>query len=349
MYDIIFIQKFLLKSVHHNKSLALSNSWRHQFMWLNDMLSKLNEQFLIDAQSIDSTTFASYFFDCVFGLLSTSQNNSSLGSSDEDENEDYYDYYDQSASQSASNMNADDSYSSSYLTSFTLYPSSQPVNSSRLVCSLDKYDLTQQIHFTCTQIVTNHLASPNKTTEEYLQSKIVFDDSNYYLNTYLNRTKRYLTFVLFENDKLFPKSSVKSVSSTNESFSLYKYESTFYYDDLTEQKAQLTDTSFIESTYTSNRTACAQILALITSNNKSNQTTLLFDYKLKLNLTLEIKMPARYYNLIGLIQNRLVSDRLAAALLSNKTKANNFTSVETEKNLFDQIFYRYVYLVVKQY
>ena len=94
MYDISYIQRYLISNLNSNKTVNLqSKSWRHQFIWLNDMLSLLNEFYLRKASHvIDAKSFSSYFFD---GLLSIVTNVNNLTSSISEDYEDYYyDYVD---------------------------------------------------------------------------------------------------------------------------------------------------------------------------------------------------------------------------------------------------------------
>jgi len=94
MYDISFIQRYLISNLNSNKTFNLqSKSWRHQFIWLNDMLSRLNEFYLRKASHvIDAKSFSIYFFDC---LLSIVTNVNNFTSSISDDYEDYYyDYVD---------------------------------------------------------------------------------------------------------------------------------------------------------------------------------------------------------------------------------------------------------------
>ena len=94
MYDISFIQRFLILNLNANKSVNLqSKSWRHQFIWLNDMLSRLNEFYLRKASHvIDSKAFSSYFFDCLLSIVTNVNNLTSSISEDYDDY--YYDYVD---------------------------------------------------------------------------------------------------------------------------------------------------------------------------------------------------------------------------------------------------------------
>ena len=347
MYDIIFIQKFLLMSMHSNKTQTQSSTWRHQFMWLNDMLSKLNEYFLIDAQSIDSNTFSNYFFECIFGFLNNQNSNATSPTAQANDQEtssetedEYYDYYDQSNTNgNNNNINMDDvSYSSSYLASFTLpsqLSASIILNSSRLVCNLDKYDLTQQIHFSCNQYFNR-----STNTQTYLQTKLTFD-SNQVLNDYLNRTKRSITFVLFENDKLFPKKNTNQPSTLSaiNNFNYLKYESNYDVMNMMENKNKLIDIYSIDSK--TNSTTTSQILAFISSNRTISMIQP--EFKTNFNLSIEVKMPLRYYNLLGLIQNRIIMKTNELANINNKTNKTisspPIIRIETENNLFDQVFY----------
>lgn len=70
MYDIIFIQKYLLTILRSNKTSYLeSNTIKHEFLFLNDMLSRLNEFYVKQAQLLDSVTFSDYFFNALYEIV----------------------------------------------------------------------------------------------------------------------------------------------------------------------------------------------------------------------------------------------------------------------------------------
>ena len=132
MYDISYIQRYLISNLNTNKSVNLqSKSWRHQFIWLKDMLSRLNEFYLRKASHvIDAKSFSSYFFDC---LLSIVTNVNNLTSSISEDYEDYYyDYVDYLSLNKSENFVLQEEDNglllSTYLAAYTIYSKINLVN-----------------------------------------------------------------------------------------------------------------------------------------------------------------------------------------------------------------------------
>ncbi|RNA42586.1 adhesion G -coupled receptor A3 [Brachionus plicatilis] len=67
------LNKFDVINVQKNRSEVLdSNSWKHEFMFLNDMLSKLNEFYLIQAKLANLEVYGNYFFNVLMEVLGSS-------------------------------------------------------------------------------------------------------------------------------------------------------------------------------------------------------------------------------------------------------------------------------------
>lgn len=74
-FDVLNVQKYLIDLMHRNQSAILnSNSWKHEFMFLNDMLSKLNEFYLIQAKLTNLQVYGNYFFNVLIQVLTSSAN-----------------------------------------------------------------------------------------------------------------------------------------------------------------------------------------------------------------------------------------------------------------------------------
>lgn len=72
-FDVINVQKYLIELMERNRSEILnSNSWKHEFMFLNDMLSKLNEFYLKKAKLTNLKVNGNYFFHVLMEVLSSS-------------------------------------------------------------------------------------------------------------------------------------------------------------------------------------------------------------------------------------------------------------------------------------
>jgi hypothetical protein len=164
MYDILYIQRFLIESRPALKNLT--TSWKHQFLWLNDMFTKLNTHYFEQAQQIDSKIFSSYFFDTLLESITSPSSNNNNNNNNE--------------------LNKMNTLLSTSLAHTDL------IESNNTECSLNKYHLTQQIYFQC----DSYEPDSNKSTKQ----------ANRNLNTRLvvERSNRPLKVVLFENDKLFP-------------------------------------------------------------------------------------------------------------------------------------------------
>ncbi len=77
-YDILFIQRFLIADLNSNRSARIDSlPWRRQFVWLNDLLSRLSPIEMKNAHQLDPTTFNLYFSQCLIPVLTRDFNYSS--------------------------------------------------------------------------------------------------------------------------------------------------------------------------------------------------------------------------------------------------------------------------------
>lgn len=73
-YDINYIQKFLSMTLSANRSVLLaSSSWKHQFLWLSDMLARLSDFYLRRAQTTDPSLYSKFFFDSLMSVVDSDQ------------------------------------------------------------------------------------------------------------------------------------------------------------------------------------------------------------------------------------------------------------------------------------
>ncbi|CAF0803966.1 unnamed protein product [Brachionus calyciflorus] len=150
-YDITFIQNYLVDLINRNMSeLIKSTSWKHEFLFLNDMMSRLNEFYLKQAKLTDFKIFSNYFFDVLLEVL---------------------------MSNFEQNFGTSNDMLSSYLASVSV---SNPVFKNlknRISCKIEKYQLTQQIYFKC-----------DETIDQNVQSRIDFDPSM--ITSYTKNSKK---------------------------------------------------------------------------------------------------------------------------------------------------------------
>ncbi len=298
-FDIIYIQRFLIAHLNSTAN-KVSFSHKSQFIWLNDILSKLPA--LDQAKLVDPFTFATYFKRCLAIVVSDKMLNN--------QTEETYSQNVSKPDESGTVM------SSNYLTSVFVSSSiaqNKTLNSDRLVCFLDKYALTQQIYFRC--YLNNN---SNNQLFNMLSTRIELDSN--LTNYFLNRSKK-AVFILFENLNLFPNefypnSSFADLSKNNRLISL----------------ESSTDMDSNEN----NNQIASQIFALASHSIQEASS---------FNITLEIKMPSKYYRLLAKIESKLV-DRQREIYWkkpdNNSTNGSNFSNsrkiYEYEKNPFDQIF-----------
>ena len=292
MYDVLYIQKYLIKNLSSNRTNLQSGSWKQQFMWLNDMLSKLNPFYLNKAKQMDVNTFSAYFFECLLPIVS-SINSSDLSGSGDDEDY-YYDYVDSSTSHKnktkpviADDMVLLSSYLATYLVSPKMHISNklntthiQKLNGAKLVCDLDKYKLTHQLYLKCYD-------KPKMSSKEELQTRVEIGAG--LINSYLANWNE-IKLIVFENDSLFPVSE-----SANSSV----YDMT----NLVEYKKLVNANDEFEEFDSEQNITCSQVFALVSSNQSSSFVRV----ESQLNLTLEIKMPSMFYELIGLIELKIIN------------------------------------------
>jgi hypothetical protein len=312
IYDINFIQKYLVvassisdsdvelfSSLNQPKSLT----WRRQFLLLNDMLSRLSPIDLRIAESNDPETFRLYFFKCLLPTVIFDESALNLMTHETD-------IFSKPMQLSESSLlppeqpSAIESLRSSYLA----ITSPILVKSMKIICSLLKFNLSQQLYFKCFYLTPNN----NNSSDSSGQLSTTLDRTSFELN--INSTedkigsnRNQIKVVLFVNDKLFPAMNNQSplLKNSNNKTTI-------------QTSNETTKISPIQST-------CSQIFSL--SNGKN------FKYDLKLKLKLHL--PYSIWKVIQLIQQRLIQTHLND---TNSTHIHNKTKREVSFNLFDQVF-----------
>lgn len=161
--------------------------------------------------------------------------------------------------------------------------------------------MTQQIYLKC-----------DDQTESRAEFRIDFDRRM--ISSYTQFSKK-LQFIFFENENLLPG---VIQNQTNEILSNYDLINLVDYNRL------LDSTELVEST----NKLISQIVGFISAPN--------FNQPNNFNLSLEIKMPELYFQVIGLIESKLEIKQ--SELKKQNSTLNYKKKIEKEKNLFDQIF-----------